>query len=111
MTMFHASGSKELTPVVPHVFVYEEYVRQVPTTLCIKEKAWSLSGVSITGTVARRACGEAEGCGVGGWRARPAVLEKSGGLALRRDGRQRRMRLDGAEALDAADGEVHRVVW
>lgn len=46
--MFHASGSKELHPVVPHVFVYQEYVRNVPTTLCIKEKAWSLSGVSLS---------------------------------------------------------------
>ncbi|BEJ05581.1 hypothetical protein CcaverHIS641_0301030 [Cutaneotrichosporon cavernicola] len=44
MTMFHASGSKELVPVIPPVAVYDEFVAQVPTTLCLKEKAWSMSG-------------------------------------------------------------------
>jgi hypothetical protein len=46
MTMFHASGSRELRPVNPPVAVYDEFVAQVPTTLCLKEKAWSMSGVS-----------------------------------------------------------------
>jgi uncharacterized protein YxjI len=44
MTMFHASGSRELRPVNPPVAVYDEFVAQVPTTLCLKEKAWSMSG-------------------------------------------------------------------
>lgn len=57
MTMFHASGSNELRPVAPPVAVYDEFVAQVPTTLCLKEKAWSMSGVS---------------CSRGGWGAAAA---------------------------------------
>jgi hypothetical protein len=44
--MFRAS-STDLVPVTPPVAVYREHVATVPTTLVLKEKAWSMSGVSL----------------------------------------------------------------
>lgn len=43
--MFHTS-SNTLAPVNPPVAVYPHMVRNVPVTLTLREKAWSLSGVS-----------------------------------------------------------------
>ncbi|GMK58095.1 hypothetical protein CspeluHIS016_0501270 [Cutaneotrichosporon spelunceum] len=44
MGIFHASGSRELAPVNPPVEVYDQYVARQVTTLCLKEKTWSMSG-------------------------------------------------------------------
>lgn len=44
-TMFRASSS-ELTPVVPPVGVYREHIAAHPVSLVLREKGWSMSGVS-----------------------------------------------------------------
>jgi len=46
-TMLHAKNtSSDLVPVTPPVAVYAEHVAPAVTTLVLKEKAWSMSGVS-----------------------------------------------------------------
>jgi hypothetical protein len=53
--MFRANNSvgDSFGPVNPPVAVYIEHIAKVPTTLVMKEKAWSLSGVSSKCSISR----------------------------------------------------------